>query len=169
MRPDRRVRATGREAVVRDLVQRPQQRIDACVARDENTIVGYLLAPEIRSRHFGRRKVIITQDIHETTIHLFRKRSARVAGSEASLDMAKRDFQIKSDKAGRKARRRVALDQDHIRPLANPGSVEPRQETRGQTGKLLVVLHEVQIDIGLNPEDPERLVEQPPMLRRCDD
>ena len=97
-------------------------------------------------------------------VHLFWKRLIPIAGAESRFDVPAGDPLEIGGEGGREARHRVALDQQDVgadllkqrrKALEHPGSHVSRRLARG---------HEIEIVIGLEPEDGQDLVEHGAVL-----
>src|SRR5579859_5868706 len=105
-------------------------------------------------------------DARDAAIDLLGEGLPAVASAQSGLDVADVGARIERCQRRRGNRCRVTLDQDPIGPFRGQNRLEPRQDRRGNLGWALIVLHHVQVVVGLNAEDAQNLVEHGPMLRR---
>ena len=100
----------------------------------------------------------------DLAVHLLRPGAVDVVGAEAGLDMAYGDLLVKGRERRGGAGGRVAMDQDDIgldllQDVAHAGEHAGRDVVQ-----VLPLLHDVQVEVRLDLEDPEHLVQHLPML-----
>ena len=84
--------------------------------------------------------------------------------AQARLDVADAAARIEGGQGRRRDGGRVTLDEHPVGPLVEQDRLEPSQHRRGDLGRRLVVLHDVQVVVGLDAEDAQHLVEHVAVL-----
>ena len=111
-----------------------------------------------------RREVAVGDHACDATIDLLGKRLPAVTCSEASLDVADPCPGVMRAESCRHYSCRIALDEYPIWLFLEQDWLYFLQDCRSNLGRALVVLHDIQVVIGLNVEDAQHLVQHVAML-----
>ncbi|MNG93490.1 hypothetical protein D3C79_524590 [compost metagenome] len=136
-----------------------QQRIDHRVARGVDVRAGDAFLEQVVTRVRGRCEVQRGDRASQATVAFFGPRRIQVVGAQAGFDVGNRDLLVVGREAGRQGRRRIAVDQDHIRLELCQDRLEPLQDCRGDIGQVLTWLHDVQVIVRRDLEQLQHLVE----------
>jgi hypothetical protein len=129
-------------------------------------LFGQRFGMQRRRRGLGRREVEVRDAGDDPAVHLLWPGMVDVPGPKPRLDMSDGDAAIISGKRRHHRRQRVAMDNDAVRLLEIEGTAKRSDEAGGQAAERLVALHDVEIDVGLDPADAQHLVEKLAMLGR---
>ncbi len=141
-----------------------EQGVDHRVAGDEDGLGIDPLAKQVFARGNGRGKVEGAQMTREDPVGLLRERRIEPVGPQPRLDVAEGDLVVEACHRRREHRRRVTLAQDDRRTLPRDRVVDGWQEPRSQVDQGLVGPHDVEIEVGLDPEECQHRVDQLAML-----
>ncbi len=108
-------------------------------------------------RELGRREMPAPHDRDHTAIHFLGKRRFEIVTAKARLDVADWYSAIESAQRCDFRGRRIALDQNGVRPLIREQSVDRREQTRAEARQGLLGLHHAQVNIGLQVKIGEGL------------
>ena len=86
-------------------------------------------------------------------VHLLREGGVFVPRPQARLDVAHRDLVIKRRQRPGKRRRRIAVDEDHIRLGLVDNVVHPQQGLRRDGREGLALFHDIQVIVAPEMED----------------
>jgi hypothetical protein len=89
----------------------------------------------------------------------FRERLPLVAGAQPGLDMADADPVVIRQEGGGHRRGRIPLHQDPIGVQAGEDRVQVGENCSGYPGQALAGFHQVQVNVGDDPEEVQHLVE----------
>ena len=108
----------------------------------------------------------IPDDAGNPPVHFLRKGRIQIARTQTRFDVPHPDPAVKCRHGGGHDRRRIPLDQDKVRILAPQDFIDAQDHPCRQLGQGLVRLHDVQIDVRLDMENPQHVVEHLPVLGR---
>ncbi|MNZ72620.1 hypothetical protein D3C78_910010 [compost metagenome] len=100
----------------------------------------------------------------ELAIGLFRPWRVEVAGAQTCLNMGYRDLLIVGRQRCAEGGGGVSVNQNNVRLERGENRFHALQDSGGYIGQILARLHDVQIEVRLNPEQVEHLIEHFAML-----
>ncbi len=156
--PDRDVAPGGHE-----------QCIDHRVSRYDDRAGIDSFPEQVLARRGGRCQVEGAQVTGQDPVGFFGERRIETVGSQAGLDVAEGDVIVEAGQRRRQHGRGVALRQDHVGPFPGDRVVDRRQQPGRQLDESLVRPHDVEVEIGLDPEEPEHRIGQLAMLPRAEE
>ncbi len=142
-----------------------QERVDHCVARDDNFFVGDPLPQQVRARVLGRREMQIAESCGERSIRFFRPGRAQIAGAQTRLHMAYRNPSVKSGQSRRQSGRRIAVNEDPIRSQLGDDTLHAFENCDRDVGQRLPGAHQIEIDVGRDRKEVQHLIQHLSMLR----
>lgn len=141
------------------LAHRGGERVDAGVAGHPDAVGGLALVQQVPPARLRGREVEFGDDIDRLAVELLGPGAVDVVRAQARLDVPDRDLQIEARQRGGEARRGVAVDEDHVGPLALEDGLELEQHVAGDVEEGLARPHDRQIVVGLHAEHPQHLLE----------
>ena len=125
----------------------PFQGINHGIARDRDRRSGHALLQKVVTAERGWRKIPGGDLADHLAVELLGKRGMPVKGTQSRLHVPDRHPQIKPRHRARQSCRGVTMHQDGIDRVLLHRVTQPQQHTARQIGQVLVVLHEVQINV----------------------
>ena len=125
-----------------------------------------VFAKEILLARGRGRKVEGGKLADKPSVALLREGRPYVPRAKARLDVDDGKLVVEARQGGGEGRRRVALDEDCIRPAILDDAAHSFESARGHLRERLARAVDVQVDVGGNAEEIVDLVEHFPMLAR---
>jgi len=95
--------------------ERPAEGIDDRVSGEENPGCRHSLASQCLCRTHRGGKMVCAQDACHAAVHLLRKRTSQIAGTEPCFDVTDGDLPVKGRQRRCQHRGRISLHQQDIR------------------------------------------------------
>jgi hypothetical protein len=102
----------------------------------------------------------------EHAIHFFRERLRKIAGAQSRLNVTDRNAGVKRGQSSIESSRGIALHEDDVGTRICANRFERSQNARCRPGERLAGGHRIQIVIGSDAKNGQRLVEHLAVLRR---
>ena len=136
-----------------------QQRVDDGVAGDEDRVRVDVLAKEVAARLGGRGVVTLGERADDPAVAFLGPRGEEVPGAKARLDVRDGNAVVVGRERGRRGRVRVAVHQHAIGQPPGERAGEPSHDGAGDVDETLPRAHDVEVHVGLEVEQRERLGE----------
>jgi hypothetical protein len=150
--------------VTAQLLTGQQERVDHRVAGDVDLLGRDPFGQERPPRPLGRREMQVGHDRGDLAVRLLRPGSFEIPGPEPGLDVADRDAVVESGEARGQGRRRVAVDEDALRPKALEHALQAVEHAGGDAAKGLSLAHHVEIEVRPDGEVLEHRIEHRAVL-----
>ena len=137
--------------------------VDDGVAGDE-LVAGNGLPLQIPQVVRRGAEVELRDVAHQGPVHLLREGGVLVPGAETGLHVAHGDLVIESGQSSGKGGGGVTVDQDQVRLRRLQHLLHAQQGAAGDGGQGLAGLHDVQVIVGLQPENVHDGVQHLPVL-----
>ena len=124
----------------------------------------HVLAQQVVAGALGRREVAVGDDTRNTAVDLLWERLPAVARPQPSLDVADAAASVEGRQRRRGNGRGIALNEHPVGSLLAQDGFESSQDARRHLGRRLVVLHDVEVVLGLNVEDTQHLIQHVAVL-----
>ena len=161
----RDARAEQREAGRRlDHCARGVKRVDDRIAGDEDLRPRHILEIEHLGGASGRREMLVGDLRDEPSVHLLRPWFVDIAAAQSRLDVRDGYAPIEGGQRADHGARGVALHDDAIRLGLIVDLSERHQQAGAELIQRLVRLHDVEIEVGLDPGQRKDRIEQIAML-----
>ena len=142
-----------------------QQCIDHRVAGDMDGLGRDALGQQVAARRGGGCEMPARQGAGELAVGLLGPGRIQVAGAQAGLDMANRNALVEGRQRCRQRGGGIAVHQHRVGPPAREHGAHAGEHAGGDVGQVLPGLHQIEVELGLDPEQAEHLVEHLPVLR----
>ncbi len=153
----------GEGFVAVELIDDPVEGVDDSVAGDEDLAVS-LFFLEVLLAEGRRGEVVAGNAAGDLAVHFFGPGAVDVVGAQTGFDVADGDLLVKGGEGRGGAGRGVAMDQDDVGLGLFEDVPHAGEDTRGDVVEVLALLHDIEVKIGLDVEDPQDLVEHLTML-----
>ncbi|SIT48243.1 hypothetical protein BN2476_630069 [Paraburkholderia piptadeniae] len=140
-------------------VERHQQRVDHRVARDNNRITRYGFSEQIVSGEFSRCEVVRAHKVDHPPVQFLGPRLREVPGAQARFHVSNVDVRIERGQGRGHRGGCITVHEYACRFHFREDVRDAGENVRTQRGKVLIVAHQVKINIGVNLEVGENLVE----------
>src|SRR5262249_61702974 len=107
----------------------------------------------------------VRDEVHPARVHLLGEGVLEVTGAQARLDVADAHAAVEGGEGRAHGGRRVPLHEQPVGPLLLEHRVERREGARRERVHRLVGGHQVEVDVGRQGEQAERLIEHVAGLR----
>lgn len=135
------------------------ERVDAGAAGDPDPGLGLALAEQVLLAGLRGGEVVLADDVDGLAVELLGPGAVDVVRAQARLHMAHGDLQVEACERRGETGRRVAVDQDHVGPLALEDGLELQQHVARHVEQRLAGLHDRQVVVRRYVEDAQHLVE----------
>ena len=139
--------------------------VDHRIPGEEDTLL-YPFPRKVFPVGRGGTEVEVGDVPHQSPVHLLRKGRILVIGPEPRLHMAHLHLLVKGRQGGREGGGGVPMDQHQVGPGLLEDPLHPGQALAGDSGQGLAGLHDIQVVVRLEPEDPQDGVQHLPVLGR---
>jgi hypothetical protein len=123
------------------------------------------LGQQVGSGRRRRREVVAGDHPGDPAVELLGERLADRRGPQPRLDVPDRDPGVERRQRRGGRGRRVAVDEDDVRPLRREHRLHPDEHAGRDLGERLHAGHHVEIDVGDDLEEPQHFVEHLAVLR----
>jgi len=135
-----------------------QQGVDHGVAGDDDAFCGNAFTQQVVPGGFGWREVQGGDGAGEFAVGFFRPGGIDVAGTQAGFHVGYRDLLVIGGEAGGECGGGVAMDQHHVGLELGKYVFQPLQDCCGDIREVLAGLHDAEVEIRPDVEQPEYLV-----------
>lgn len=135
------------------------QGVDAGVSGSPDLGLRLTLAQKVLLAGLRGGEVVLAHDVDRLAVELLRPGAVDIVRAQARLHMPHGDLQVEARERRGEAGRGVAVDQDHIGPLALEDGLELEQHVARHVEQRLARLHDCKVVVGSHTEDAQHLVE----------
>ena len=140
--------------------------VDAGVPGDPDLRLRLALVQKVLLAGLRGGEVVLAHNVDRLAVELLGPGAVDVVRAQARLDVPHGDLQVEACERRGEAGRGVAVDQDHVGPLALEDRLELEQHVTRDVEERLARLHDSQVVVGSHTEDAQHLVEHLAVLAR---
>ena len=135
------------------------QGVDAGVAGDPDPGLGLALVQQVLLAGLRGGEIVLAHDVDGLAVELLRPGAVNVVRTQTGLNVSQGDLQVEAGQCRGEAGRGVAVNQDHVGPLALEDRLELEQHVARHVEQRLARFHDGEVVIGRDVEDAQHLVE----------